>query len=49
MQLTRNNKWLNATELKMLLKDKKTLEWLNEEGSISKKISLKAEFKLKIL
>ena len=49
MQLIRNNKWLNATELKIFLTDEKTLEWLNEEGSISKKISLKAEFKLKIL
>ena len=49
MQLTRNNKWLNATELKIFLKDEKTLEWLNEEGSITKKISSKAEFKLEIL
>ena len=49
MQLTINNKWLNAAELKIFLKDEKTLEWLNEEGSITKKISSKAEFKLEIL
>ena len=49
MQLTRKNKWLNSSELKHRLKEKRILDWLNEEYSITKKISSKAEFKLEIL
>ena len=49
MQLTRNNKWLNAKELKHCLRDQKILDWLHEENSITKKISSNAEFKLEIL
>ena len=49
MQLTRKNKWLNSLELKHHLKEQRILDWLNEEYSITKKISSKAEFKLEIL
>ena len=49
MQLTRKNKWLNSSELKHHLKEQRILDWLNEEYSITKKISSKAEFKLEIL
>ena len=49
MQLTRKNKWLNSSELRLRLKEQSILDWLNEEHSITKKISSKAEFKLEIL
>ena len=49
MQLTRKNKWLNSSELRLRLKEQSILDWLNEEHSITKRISSKAEFKLEIL
>jgi chorismate-pyruvate lyase len=49
MQAKRINNWLNATELKSSLKDQNILDWLNEDGSITARISSKAKFKLEVL
>ena len=49
MQAKRINNWLNNTQLKSCLKKQNILEWLNEEGSITAKISSDSKFKLKIL
>ncbi len=49
MQVTRINKWLNGSELSGCLTKKNILDWLQEEGSITAKISSKAKFKLEIL
>ena len=49
MQVTRINKWLNGSELSGSLTKKNILDWLQEEGSITAKISSKAKFKLEIL
>ena len=49
MQAKRINKWLNSLELKSSLKDQNILDWLNEEGSITAKISADSNFKLEIL
>ena len=49
MQAKRINNWLNATELKSSLKDQNILDWLNEDGSITARISSNAKFKLEVL
>ena len=49
MQAKRINNWLNASELKSSLKDQNILDWLNEDGSITARISSKAKFKLEVL
>ena len=49
MQPKRINKWLNGSELEVALNDQKILSWLNEEGSITERISSVAKFKLKVL
>ena len=49
MQIKRIEKWLDNSELKGCLKERKILNWLNEEGSITKRISSVAAFKLEIL
>ena len=49
MQAKRINNWLNDSELKSCLEKQNIIEWLNEEGSITAKISSDAKFKLKIL
>ena len=49
MQVKRINNWLNTSELKSTLKNKNILDWLNEDGSITARISSKAKFKLEIL
>ena len=49
MQIKRIEKWLDNSELKGCLKEKKILNWLNEEGSITKRISSEAKFKLEVL
>ena len=49
MQAKRINNWLNNAQLKSCLKKQNILEWLNEEGSITAKISSDSKFKLKIL
>ncbi len=49
MRAKRLGKWLSNSSLRLKLKDEKILEWLHEEGSITKKISAEAEFKLEVL
>ena len=49
MQPKRINKWLNGSELEEALNDQKILSWLNEEGSITERISSIAKFKLEVL
>ena len=49
MQAKRINNWLNASELKSSLKNKNILDWLNEDGSITARISSNAKFKLEVL
>ena len=49
MQAKRINKWLNSSELKNALKVQNILDWLNEDGSITARISSNFKFKLKIL
>ena len=49
MQVKRIDKWLNAKELSDGLTKKNILDWLEEEGSITARISSRAEFKLEIL
>ena len=49
MQAKRINNWLTDSQLKTHLKKQNILEWLNEEGSITAKISSDSKFKLKIL
>jgi hypothetical protein len=49
MQAKRINKWLNSSELKSSLKEQNILDWLNEEGSITARISSDSKFKLEIL
>lgn len=49
MQPKRINKWLNQTDLLSKTDNKKILSWLNEEGSITKRISSKTNFKLEVL
>ena len=49
MQPKRINKWLNQSDLLSQTDNKKILSWLNEEGSITKRISSKTNFKLEIL
>ena len=49
MQPKRINKWLNQSDLLSQIDNKEILSWLNEEGSISKRISSKTNFKLEIL
>ena len=49
MQVTRINEWLDGSELRGCLRKKNILDWLQEEGSITAKISSKAKFKLEIL
>jgi len=49
MQAKRINNWLNASELKTSLKNKNILDWLNEDGSITARISSNAKFKLEVL
>ena len=49
MQVTRINEWLDGSELSGCLRKKNILDWLQEEGSITAKISSKAKFKLEIL
>ena len=49
MQVKRIDKWLNGSELSSGLTKKNILDWLEEEGSITARISSRAEFKLEIL
>ena len=49
MQVKRIDKWLNGSELSSGLTKKNILDWLEEEGSITARISSHAEFKLEIL
>ena len=49
MQVKRIDKWLNGSELSNHLTKKNILDWLEEEGSITARISSHAEFKLEIL
>jgi chorismate--pyruvate lyase len=49
MQVKRIDKWLNGSELSNHLTKKNILDWLEEEGSITARISSRAEFKLEIL
>ena len=49
MQTKRINKWLNQSDLLSQIDNKKILSWLNEEGSITKRISSKSNFKLEVL
>ena len=49
MQPKRINKWLNQSDLLSQTNNKKILSWLNEEGSITKRISSKTNFKLEVL
>tara|TARA_B100000287_G_scaffold222168_1_gene209565 strand:- start:1320 stop:1811 length:492 start_codon:yes stop_codon:yes gene_type:complete len=49
MQIKRIERWLNNLELRSCLSEEKILSWLNEEGSITRRISSKATFKLEIL
>ena len=49
MQAKRINNWLNASELNSSLKNKNILDWLNEDGSITARISSNAKFKLEVL
>lgn len=49
MQPKRINKWFNKTDLLSKTDNKKILSWLNEEGSITKRISSKTNFKLEVL
>ena len=49
MRAKRINKWLNSSELKNALKVQNILDWLNEDGSITARISSNFKFKLKIL
>ena len=49
MQVKRIDKWLNGSELSNHLRKKNILDWLEEEGSITARISSRAEFKLEIL
>ena len=49
MQPKRINKWLNQSDLLSQTDNKKILSWLNEEGSITKRISSKSNFKLEVL
>ena len=49
MQAKRINNWLSDSQLKTHLKKQNILEWLNEEGSITTKISSDSKFKLEIL
>ena len=49
MQVKRIDKWLNGSELSDHLTKKNILDWLEEEGSITARISSHAEFKLEIL
>ena len=49
MQAKRINNWLNASELKSSLKNQNILDWLNEDGSITARISSNAKFKLEVL
>ena len=49
MQAKRINNWLSDSQLKTHLKKQNILEWLNEEGSITTKISSDSNFKLEIL
>ncbi len=49
MQAKRINNWLSDSQLKTNLKKQNILEWLNEEGSITAKISSDSKFKLEIL
>ena len=49
MQAKRINKWLNSSELKNALKVQNILDWLNEDGSITSRISSNFKFKLEIL
>ena len=49
MQAKRIGKWLSSSALNLQLKDKKILNWLYEEGSITSKISSTADFKLEVL
>ena len=49
MRAKRIDKWLSNSALNLQLKDKKILNWLYEEGSITSKISSTADFKLEVL
>ena len=49
MQVKRIDKWLNSSELSDGLTKKIILDWLEEEGSITARISSDAEFELEIL
>ena len=49
MQAKRIGKWLSSSALNLKLKDKKILNWLYEEGSITSEISSTADFKLEVL
>jgi len=49
MHAKRINNWLSDSQLKSCLKKQDILEWLNEEGSITAKISSDSKFKLEIL
>ena len=49
MRAKRISKWLSGSALKMHLEDENILDWLNEEGSITSRISSNASFKLEIL
>ena len=49
MQPKRINKWLNQSDLLSQIDNKEILSWLNEEGSITKRISSKTNFLLEIL
>ena len=49
MQAKRINNWLSDSQLKTHLKKQNILKWLNEEGSITAKISSESKFKLEIL
>jgi len=49
MQVKRIDKWLSSAELNSQLKDKNILDWLNETGSITQRISAQSNFKLEII
>ena len=49
MQPKRINKWLNQSDIWNHIDSEKILSWLNEEASITKRISSQADFKLEVL
>ena len=49
MHAERIGEWLSDSALKIYLTDEGMLDWLHEEGSITHRISSKANFKLEII